>query len=88
MQFGEYEKKLKAVNKCPPAPEIYNDIQYIWEAFLAVSNTRKQGRITFSEIESWLNINHIVNIERRQEVAHIIRILDLEYVKYFEEKGE
>jgi len=44
------------------------------------------GYILFSEIESWLNLNGIFNVERRQEVAHFIRIMDEEYIKFMREK--
>jgi len=42
--------------------------------------------IEFSEIESWLNLNGIFNLERRQEVSHLIRIMDEEYIKFMQEK--
>lgn len=62
---------------------------YIWEAFVALVKTRVEGNpIQFSEIEAWLNLNGIEDLESRQEVAHLIRILDTEYIKLFREKLE
>lgn len=56
----------------------------VWQAFLALSEARdilKSGikKISFKEIESWMNINGILGVERRQEIAHFVRFLDNVY---------
>lgn len=73
---------MKAVGKAKKhlPPDLYNDLIFIWDAFIALSSSRS-GAITFSEIESYLNLNGIVNLERRQEVAHLIRIMDEKYIQ-------
>lgn len=60
---------------------------FIWNAFIALSSARiGQETIRFSEIEAWLNLNGIFNLEQRQEIAHLIRILDIEYFQYLIQK--
>jgi len=44
--------------------------------------------IKFSEIEAWLNLNGIFNLERRQEITHLIRIMDQKYLEYLLEERE
>ena len=46
------------------------------------------GPISFVEIESYLNINGINKLEQRQEVAHLIRILDSAYIEFFREQNK
>jgi hypothetical protein len=78
---------LKAVGKIKDPPKLFDDLIYIWEGFLALSSSRVNFcSISFSEIESWLNLNSIFNRERRQEVTHLIRIMDEQYLEYFREK--
>lgn len=80
---------MKVVGKAEKhsPPYLYDDLLYIWEAFIALSSSRIDFEsIKFSEIESWLNLNCIFNSERRQEAAHLIRILDLEYLKFIKQK--
>jgi len=78
---------MKATGKAKkhPPPDLYDDLICIWEAFTALSSSR-QGVITFSEIEAYLNLNGIFNLERRQEVTHLIRIMDEKYIERMKEK--
>ena len=70
-------------------PKLFDDLVYIWEAFLAVTLTRQiGGPISFVEIESWLNLNGINKLEQRQEVAHLIRVLDSVYIEFFREQNK
>jgi len=67
------------VKKTPPL--LYDDLIVVWEGFLALSSSRVGLEIIgFSEIEAWLNLNGIVDLNYRQEIAHLVRILDSEYV--------
>jgi len=70
-------------------PELYDDLVFVWEGFTALALTRQQGSsIQFAEIESWLNLNGIENLETRQEFAHLIRVMDSEYINFFREKNK
>ena len=44
------------------------------------------GSIKFSEIEAYLNLNGISNLERRQEVTHLIRIMDESFITFMRER--
>lgn len=69
------------------SPDLYGDLLFIWQGFLALTNSRINFEsIKFSEIESWLNLNCVFNLEYRQEVTHLIRIMDEEYLKFMKEK--
>lgn len=57
----------------------------VWEGFLSLNSSRiitNSGvhPISYTEIESWLNINGIRG-ETRQEYAHIIRVLDRTFLE-------
>ena len=70
------------------APVLFDDLVFVWEGFTALALTRQQGNpIQFAEIESWLNLNGIENFETRQEFAHLIRVMDSEYITFFREKN-
>lgn len=66
-------------------PNLYSDLLFVWEAFVALSSSRS-GAITFSEIESYLDLNGIFNSEQRQEVTHLVRVMDLKYLEFMKEK--
>lgn len=87
MEWGVWYNKLKAVGKegKHPPPDLYKDLEFIWDAFIALSSSRN-GSITFFEIEAYLNLNGIFNLERRQEVAHLIRVMDEKYLEFMHEK--
>ena len=78
---------MKAIGKAKKhlPPNLYSDLVFIWDAFVALSSSRS-GAITFSDIESYLNLNGIVSLERRQEVAHLIRIMDEKYIELMRKK--
>lgn len=77
----------KAAKELPP--KLFPDCLFIWEAFLALSNPRNElDSIKFSEIEAYLNLNGVLVLERRQEVAHLIRIMDESYISFIKEKLE
>jgi len=60
---------------------------FIWNAFISLSSARVGfDSIKFSEIEAWLNLNGIKNIEQRQEITHLIRIIDEKYIEYIIEE--
>lgn len=62
-------------------PDLYPDLLVVWEGFIALSSSRAGSEvIKFSEIESWLNLNGILSLNHRQEIAHLIRILDIEHL--------
>lgn len=68
-------------------PDLYSDLLVVWEGFLALSSSRVRLEvIKFSEIESWLNLNGIFSLSHRQEIAHLIRILDIEHLDSLREK--
>jgi len=70
-------------------PELYDDLVFVWEGFLALALTRQTGNpIQFSEIESWLNLNEIELPGTRQEFAHFIRVMDAAYITFFREKNK
>ena len=70
------------------APPLHDDLIIVWEAFLALNSSRGNSEvITFSEIEAWLNLNAIFDLDRRQEVAHLIRVLDGEYLNFVKGKN-
>jgi len=68
-------------------PVLFTDCIFVWEAFVALSNPRGgMTAIKFSEIEPYLNLNGISNLERRQEVTHLIRIMDESFIIFMKEK--
>ena len=68
-------------------PVLFRDCVFVWEAFVALSNPRGgMTAIKFSEIEAYLNLNGISNLERRQEVTHLIRIMDESYIAFMRER--
>lgn len=68
-------------------PEVFPDLVFIWEAFLALSSARLYGEpIKFSEIISYMDISGINSEDIRQELTHLVRILDIEYFKHLTEK--
>lgn len=70
-------------------PILFKDCLFIWEAFVALSNPRSGlTSIKFSEIEAYLNLNGISNLERRQEVTHLIRIMDESLIAFMKDKQE
>ena len=69
-------------------PLLYEDLLSIWEGFLALNSSRVNFEaIKFSEIESWLNLNGIFDLNYRQEVAHLIKFLDSEYLNLLKEQN-
>lgn len=67
------------MKKIPPL--LYDDLFVVWESFSALSSSRiGLETIRFSEIEAWLNLNGIFDLNYRQEIAHLVRILDSEYL--------
>lgn len=71
------------------APVLFVDLIFIWEGFTALALTRQAGNpIQFAEIESYLDLNGIKDFETRQEFAHLIRIMDSEYITFFREKDK
>ena len=63
-------------------PDLYADLLVVWEGFIALSSS-KVGleTINFSEIEAWLNLNGIFGLDQRQEIAHLVRILDSKHLE-------
>ena len=67
------------MKKTPPF--LYEDLTVVWEGFVALNSSRiSLEAIRFSEIEAWLNLSGILEFNYRQEIAHLIRILDGEYL--------
>ena len=64
---------------------MFEDLLVVWEGFLALKSAGLEP-IRFSEIESWLNLNGIVDLNHRQEIAHLIRILDSEHLDLVKER--
>lgn len=63
-------------------PPLYKDLFVVWESFLALSSLRAGlESIRFSEIEAWLNLNGIFDLNYRQEITHLVRILDIEHLE-------
>ena len=87
--WGVYYEQMKAVGKAKkhPPPDLYEDLLFVWEFFVSLSSSRTNlEAIRFSEIESFLNLNGIFSLEQRQEITHLIRIMDLEYLKFMRKK--
>jgi len=67
---------------------LYDDLVFIWEGFTALALTRQTGNpIQFAEIEAFLNINGIENLDTRQEFAHLIRVMDSAYITFFRKQN-
>jgi len=74
------------VKKIPPF--LYEDLTVVWEGFSALNSSRIGFEvIRFSEIEAWLNLNGIFDLNYRQELAHLIRILDGVYLSFLKERN-
>ena len=68
------------MKKIPPL--LYDDLFVVWESFSALNSSRiGLETIRFSEIEAWLNLNGIFDLNYRQEIAHLVRVLDGEYLE-------
>jgi hypothetical protein len=66
-------------------PEIYKDIQWIWEAFLMLSGGRNFGfggplAVSLQETLAYCEIYGIQQEEERQEFVFTIRMLDSEWL--------
>lgn len=81
MDWGSVESKLRSIGVDKQPPKLYDDLIIVWEAFNALNSSRLGcNSISFSEIESWLNLNGVKSLEFRQEITHYIRILDNKYL--------
>lgn len=89
-------KKLQAsgrkIKSLENQPEVFRDLQDIWQAFIDLSSSRQIGLeenpILIGEIESWLNIHCIVDQEIRAEFYRIIKDLDFIRQNWLKEKRE
>lgn len=78
--------------KFPEAPELYQDLEPIWECFLFLSPSRPQGSsvgaIPLSEIVTyWREIGGIKDRETLNEHVALIHALDVEYLAASREKA-
>jgi len=74
------------VKKTPPI--LYEDLIIVWEGFSALSSSRVGLQaVQFSEIEAWLNLSGIFDLDYRQEIAHLIRVLDGEYLDFLRKRN-
>lgn len=68
-------------------PELYEDAQFYWEAFLDLDGTRQAGfagcPIQFQEIQAWLDLNQISDMIERRNVVTAVRVLDRILCKHF-----
>jgi len=66
-------------------PELYDDLIYVWQAFLFLSCSRPigmgVGSIPIGEIESYCNFMQIYDFEERFEYLRLIKALDGEFLK-------
>ncbi len=62
---------------------------YIWQGFVNLSSTRFSNEpIKFVEIEAWLNLNCIFDLEHRKDAAYLIRMMDGAYFNFLTEQAE
>jgi hypothetical protein len=80
---------LTAKNITIEEPELFPDLVGVWQGFLSLHNARQVLAggvmpISFAEIKSWLDIYGYQG-EKRQELAHYIRVLDMRYFELLKE---
>jgi len=73
--IGIWEGFLDLSSSRTNSTEIYMDGDYL-------KRSVHEDPIKFVEIESWLNLNDIRDVEMRQEIVHLIRVLDSEYLQF------
>lgn len=77
------------IGRSKEAPKLYDDLVYIWQGFVKLSAKRFSNEpIKFTEIESYLNLNCVFDLEQRQDVAHLIDIMDIAYFDFLKEQAE
>jgi len=73
--IGVWEGFLDLSSSRTSSTEVYMDGTYL-------KRLVHEDPIKFVEIESWLNLNDIRDVEMRQEIVHLIRVLDSEYLQF------
>ncbi len=72
-------------------PELYEDLQDVWAAFVQLCETRPcgfgPGAIPFQEIEAWFRLHEPGGWDK-QEFAYLIRALDRAWLKGQEQHGK
>jgi hypothetical protein len=69
-------------------PELYEDLEGVWDAFVELSETRPTGfgAISYVEIESWLRLRG--GVTDRAAFVYLIRALDRAWRKWQNEHGK
>jgi len=64
-------------------PELYDDLAWAWRGFLELTAGRSQGfapnPIPMTEIEAWLRVNEITDMEAKQDFVALVRAMDAEW---------
>ncbi len=88
MEWSPYSSKLKAIGVSKETPELYEDLNEIWEGFRALDSVRTGSNpISFSEIESWLNLSGATDLDGRQEMSFLIRTMDESYLSFIRNRN-
>lgn len=88
-------EKRRAEGKPTPAldrrPELFSDLEPVWEAFTVLSPSRNvgfsAGAIPLSEIKAYCEMFGVEG-GARQELLYLVRVLDDEYLKITNEKNK
>lgn len=82
--------KGKSVPALESQPEVHPDLVETWQAFQDLSNSRTVGfcvnPIQVSEIEAWLRIYGITEVENRVECYRLIKSLDSIWLTWSKQK--
>lgn len=81
-EWGIYQDQLKIIGKTKSTPNLNYNLIQIWDAFCDLNSTRQGlNPITLTEINSWLDLNGITNLDSKQEIMYLIRKMDEEFFK-------
>lgn len=87
MEWGSHLKELEMVAKrgikvdaLENRPVLYDDLCFVWGAFLALHRTRPRGfsmsPIPIQDVATWLDLHRIKDHDLRLEIYEIISALD------------
>lgn len=90
-------KKEQGINVEQPekekneGPELFNDLIWVWNGFLALSNSRSVGmagplHITYSEINNYCELYSIKGYIKKSDFADHVRLLDNLWIEDYYEK--
>lgn len=73
-------------------PELYPDLVEVYQAFLQLSRSRpvgfSVGTIPASQIEAWLNIHQVTDLQERADFFVYINAMDSTWLEWYRNEQE